>query len=61
MMGYNKIKLKKKHQKKKKTPKKQNKIKQQNKTTKQNKTKLNLLASSRKGFTKGDNMFGGQG
>ena len=46
MMGYNKIKSKKK--------KKKN-------TKKQNKTKLNLLASSRKGFTKGDDMFGGQG
>ena len=29
--------------------------------TNQNKTKQNLLASSRKGFTKDDDMFGGQG
>ena len=46
MMGYNKIKSKKKKKKKKPTKK-----------TKQNKTKLNLLASSRKGFTKGDDML----
>ena len=43
--------------KQKQTNKQTNK---QNKT-KQIKTKLNLLASSRKGFTKGDDMFGCQG
>ena len=40
---------------------KQNKTPKKKKNKKQNKTKLNLLASSRKGFTKGDDMFGGQG
>ena len=46
-MGYNKIKSKKK--------------KKHTHTHKKPKTKQNLLASSRKGFTKGDDMFGGQG
>ena len=35
--------------------------KKNNNNNNKKKAKLNLLASSRKGFTKGDDMFGGQG